>query len=119
MCWVFIKKLSFWFTAANLFLLIAITTGCATYSTPFKGMQAPLVTAISHPLDTEFDKTSTHSKLGRSRSHSILHLLAWGDASVTGAARDGGLTRVHYSDVEVLHILFGVYTSFEVVAVGE
>jgi len=44
--------------------------------------------------------------------------VAWADASIKEAARNGGLTKVEYADYEGLWV-FGVYAEFTVTAHGE
>ena len=42
----------------------------------------------------------------------------WGDMSLDAAARNGGITKIHYADHEILSIL-GVYTQATLIVYGE
>lgn len=71
------------------------------------------------PVDITFDKTSIGSKRGESSSYSILFsIVAFGDASVYAAAREGNITTVNQIDCDLLNIL-GLYTRYTTVVYGE
>ena len=77
--------------------------------------------AYSHtqrPLDMDFDRTTLGTKIGRSHSHSILWLVAWGDAGTRAAAEAGDIEVIHHADVAVTMLLFGVYTRVSTVVYG-
>ena len=97
-------KLVTWFVAAmiSLFLL----SGC-------------VYTHVLTPYDTNLDKTVLGQKKGKAAMHSVLWLVAWGDASTAAAARDGGIGVVNHMDREFLNVLFGVYTETTTIVYGE
>ena len=78
--------------------------------------------AYSHvrvPYDTDYDKTVLGSKEGRASNHSILWLVAWGDAGTQAAAQDGDIRTIYHADVEYRMILFGAYTRYTTVVYGD
>lgn len=84
---------------------------------------APLVGCayanISMPLDTDLDRTELGSKVGRASIHSVLGMVAWGDAGTQAAARNGGLQVLTHADQEVLVILGVVYARRTTVVYGD
>lgn len=76
-------------------------------------------TNISMPLDTDLDNTILGDKVGRSQFHSFLGIVAWGDAGIQAAARDGGLEVLHHADREVFNVLMGLYFRQTTVVYGE
>jgi hypothetical protein len=70
------------------------------------------------PYDTNLDKTVLGQKKGKAAMHSVLWLVAWGDASTAAAARDGGIGVVNHMDREFLNVLFGVYTETTTIVYG-
>jgi len=71
------------------------------------------------PLDTDVDATRLGDKVGRSDLHSVLWLVAWGDAGTQAAAAEGGLTTINHMDVETLAVLFGLYYHRTTIVYGE
>ena len=63
------------------------------------------------------DPDAAATKVGRSEASGIL-LVAFGDASISAAARDGNITRIHHVDVETLHVL-GIYARSTTIVYGE
>ncbi len=57
------------------------------------------------------------SKVGRAEAWGIL-VFATGDASISAAMRNGGITRIHHVDHETLSIL-GVYAKYTTIVYGE
>jgi len=88
--------------------------GCV--SAPF---QPPcgLVAVTKAPLSTD-GNWAAGSKSGSSTAKSVLCLYAWGDCSVTAAARNGGLKRVDYLDYSYLNVI-GIWQEVTVTAYGE
>jgi hypothetical protein len=76
-------------------------------------------THVLTPYDTNLDKTVLGQKKGKAAMHSVLWLVAWGDASTAAAAKDGGLGVVNHMDREFLNVLFGVYTETTTIVYGE
>ena len=56
---------------------------------------------------------------GKTCYHSILWLVAWGDAGSAAAAKEGGITTLRHMDVETTFILFGVYASMTTIVYGD
>jgi hypothetical protein len=76
------------------------------------------------PLTLDFDETRLGSKHATA---SVLYVyeplltsisLAWGDASLAAAAANGGISKIHYVDYEVLNVL-GVFVQFTVHVYGD
>lgn len=91
-----------------------LLAGCV--SAPFQPPTG-LVAVTKAPLSTE-GNWKAGLKQGVAQSQSVLGLYAWGDCSITAAARQGGLTRVNYLDYKYLNII-GIWQQVEVYAYGE
>jgi hypothetical protein len=87
-------------------LFIASLSGCA-YS------------KVTLPLDTDVNETDLGDKEGRASVSSLLWLVAWGDAGVNAAAKNGNITTVKHLDVEQHAVFFGIYTKVTTIAYGE
>lgn len=92
------------FVAAMIVMFLA--TGC-------------VYTHVLTPYDTNLDKTVLGQKKGKAAMHSVLWLVAWGDASTAAAAKDGGLGVVNHMDREFLNVIFGVYTETTTIVYGD
>jgi hypothetical protein len=57
------------------------------------------------------------SKVGRAQAHGIL-IFATGDASISAAMKNGGITRIHHVDSLTTNF-FGVYATYETIVYGE
>lgn len=76
-------------------------------------------TGIGVPVDTTFDKTDmSQTRIGRSASHCMFGLFAWGDATVDTAARKAGLQMVEHVDANIQVLLLGMYSRYEIVVSG-
>ena len=73
---------------------------------------------VTAPLDVDFDATKIGPKTGRSKTHNVLGLFAWGDGSTQAAARNGGLKVIDHADYRSFGIL-GIYSSFTTIVYGE
>jgi len=97
------------------FLLIAFISSCSTTS-PVVGVFYTNVTSPSG------DKVATEAinfdKVGEATCKSVLGLVAWGECSIDGAMKNGGLTKVHHVDQLTMGIAF-FYSEFTVKAYGE
>ncbi len=71
------------------------------------------------PLDTDVNQTELGSKIGKSSNKSILWLVAWGDAGVAAAAKDGDIKVIKHLDMEQQIYLFGVYSKYTTIAYGD
>ena len=74
---------------------------------------------VKSPLDVDLDQTTLGTKTGISEAHSLLWLVAWGDASYARAAKNGGIVTMRHADQEVFTVLFGLYTRYRVVVYGD
>jgi len=95
-------------------LALVLITGCMSVKSPAIGV---LYTELKAPLDAEGDSV-TFSKVGKATCTSIMGLVATGDASISTAMEDGGITRLHHVDYEVKNVL-GFIGEFTIVAYGD
>lgn len=116
-------------TVSSLALgLLAISAvGCAPIiQTPVQPYTGAWYNNNGFPVDINYDHTTNGApqpteigtKSGSSKSHQILFLAAWGDASVQSAAAEGNIKRVDHVDAKLFNIL-GVYSNYELVVKGE
>jgi len=104
--------------AALLVVTGLFVSGCIGYVAPVMPPQGFLFSNVSAPIDTDYEKTPVGYKSGASSSTAILSLFAFGDASVSSAARNGSLETIDHVDYEYMNILF-IYQSFTVRAYGD
>jgi hypothetical protein len=90
----------------------ASLTGCAVSHGP---VTAALVFDMKGPV--AMGAASTSPKTGRAEAWGIL-VYGAGDASITAAMRNGGITRVHHVDNETTNIL-GIYAKYVTIVHGE
>ncbi len=74
---------------------------------------------IRFPLDEDLWKTELGNKVGVSSNHSVLWLVAWGDAGVKKAAENGDITVINHMDMGIQSYLFGVYTRRDTIVYGD
>jgi len=74
---------------------------------------------VSLPLDTNLEDTRLGDKTGRSESHAVLGLVAWGDASTRAAAEEGGIETIRHADMEAFSVLWIVYSRYTTVVYGD
>ncbi len=91
----------------------AMLTGCAVI--PQGPITAPLMLDMKGPVST--GAAAGSAKVGRSEAWGIL-IFATGDASISAAMRNGGVTRVHHVDNETMNIL-GIYAKYTTIVYGE
>jgi len=105
------KKLAHRLTLA--IVSAGLLTGCATVG------HAPVTSLIT--LDEKgpvaVGSAAGSSKVGRSEAWGIL-VFATGDASISAAMRNGGITRIHHVDHETSSFL-GVYAKYTTIVYGE
>ncbi len=89
-----------------VFALLFLSTGC-------------LYTHVLTPYDTNLDKTILGQKKGTATLHSILGLVAWGDASAAAAAKEGGITTMNHMDREIMNVVFGIYFESTTIVYGD
>jgi TRL (tRNA-associated locus)-like protein len=90
----------------------AVLTGCAMGKAP---VFAPITINEQGPVSA--GSAAGSSRIGRATATGIL-LVAWGDASISAAMRNGGITRVHHVDHETMNIM-GVYAKYTTIVYGE
>jgi hypothetical protein len=71
------------------------------------------------PMDRDFNETRLGAKHGKASTHSLLWLVAWGDAGTRAAADNGGITVIRHADWEMHSILFGLYSRSTTVVYGD
>ncbi|MDC0357379.1 TRL-like family protein [Oligoflexia bacterium] len=74
---------------------------------------------VKSPLDKDVNNTVLGSKIGTSKTQSILWLVAWGDGGTAAAAKNGDITTISHLDVRYYSVLFGVYAIRETIAYGD
>ena len=74
---------------------------------------------IRFPLDEDLWKTELGSKVGTASNHSILWLVAWGDAGVKKAAENGGLSVINHMDMGIHSYLLGLYVRRDTIVYGD
>jgi len=92
--------------AAAAIMVMFLVTGC-------------LYTHVLTPYDKNLDKTVLGQKTGKASMHSVLWLVAWGDASSEAAAKQGGITSLNDMDLEFLNVAFGIYTETTTIVYGD
>jgi ABC-type nitrate/sulfonate/bicarbonate transport system substrate-binding protein len=90
----------------------ALITGCALAHGP---VVAPVTIDMKGPVSA--GPAMTASKTGRAEAWGIV-VFATGDASISAAARNGGITRIHHVDHETMNIL-GFYAKNTTIVYGE
>ena len=107
--------------------ILMFGSGCGGYITGmYPGGPSPaglLFTNVDVPaqsLTVATDNTAASVKTGTSSARALLGLIAFGDASIQAAMQDGGITKVHHVDHQVVHILAGgLYLSTTTIVHGE
>ncbi|MGB5157109.1 TRL domain-containing protein [Desulfobacterium sp. N47] len=74
---------------------------------------------VRTPYDTDLNKTVLGNKVGEASIHSILWLVAWGDASTAAAARNGNISVINHMDQQSVSILLGLYCSNTTIVYGD
>ena len=90
---------------------IVMMTGCS-WVAPVNGS---LYTDMKAPIAV--GDASGQSKMGTAKATAILGF-ATGDASISAAMQNGGITKVHHVDSQVKNIL-GIYVEYTTVVYGE
>jgi len=105
----------------SLILLVMLISLCGCMAFPIAPVVPPLATtftSVQAPVDITYNLTEIGSKKGEATSVGVLGLLAFGDASVKTAARDGNLKRVDHIGYEYTNVL-GLVTFYTTVVYGE
>jgi hypothetical protein len=91
----------------------ALLSGCAAMG--HGPVMAPITINMKGPVSA--GPAATGPKVGRAEAWGIL-VFATGDASISAAAANGGITRIHHVDHETLNIL-GIYAKYTTIVRGE
>ncbi len=111
-------------TRTAALLLAILTVGCIATDGGRRPPEGILFTQVKGPLQVNFDSTPVGSRKGTASALYVYDpivtglSLAWGDASIAAAARNGRLKQVNHVDYGRLSILF-VFTRLTVEAYGE
>lgn len=89
-----------------LILISFLVSGCVYYN-------------VQMPLGTEFNKTELGTKIGQSKWHSFLWLVAWGDAGTKAAAQNGDIKVIRHADTKIYSLLFGLYCEVTTIVYGD
>jgi hypothetical protein len=90
----------------------ALLTGCAMGHAP---VVAPITLNERGPVSA--GSAAGQSKVGRATAVGIV-MFAHGDASISAAMANGGITRIHHVDHETFNIL-GLYAKYTTIVYGE
>jgi hypothetical protein len=93
-------------------LCCTLLTGCAIAQGP---VTSGLAFDLKGPVAT--GPATGSSKIGRAEAWGIV-VFASGDASISAAMKNGGITRVHHVDSETTNIL-GLYATYITIVYGE
>jgi hypothetical protein len=74
---------------------------------------------VRFPLDEDLWKTELGSKVGVASNHSIAWLVAWGDAGVQSAAKNGDVHVINHMDMGIESYLFGLYIRRDTIVYGD
>lgn len=88
-------------------------SGCTAAMTPVFG---GLVTQTRGPV-SGVDNTVSQEKRGEAEAQGIV-FIAMGDASISKAMENGGITKIHHIDHESLSVL-GIYSKYRIIVYGE
>ena len=116
--------------AAALLVAASAALACATVQAPVEPPVGFLYHRVSAPIDTNFTATPVGSKVGSADTYYLYFPLnyvsaspipielAFGDAAIERAAKDAGITTIHYVDYEYIRIL-GIYQMVTVKVSGD
>lgn len=74
---------------------------------------------IRVPLDEDLSTTRLGAKTGRASNQQILGLVAWGDAGTQAAAENGGIQTINHADLEIMNVLWFVYSRETTIVYGD
>ncbi len=78
-----------------------------------------LYSNVKLPLDSNLETTDLGSKVGKSDAHSVLGLVAWGDAGTQAAAKEGEIETIKHADQQHFSILGLVYARYRTIVYGD
>lgn len=99
-----------------MIVAVGLVALCGCVSAPFMP-PVGLVSEVKAPLSTD-GNWKVGMKSGSASSQCVLGVCAYGDCSITAAAKNGGLKRVDYVDYKYDNII-GIWQQVTVTAYGE
>lgn len=105
----------------SLILLVMLLSLCGCMAFPIAPVVPPAAATfmnVEAPVDITYNLTEIGSKKGEATSVGVLGLLAFGDASVKAAAKDGNLKRVDHIGCRFTNVLCLV-TFYTTIVYGE
>lgn len=78
-----------------------------------------LYSNTKEPLDTDLNQTKLGAKTGEAKTHEILWLVMWGDASTQAAAKSAGITQLNHADMADFVILGGLWWEHTTIVYGD
>jgi hypothetical protein len=95
-------------------VLVVALTGCsAMVASP---TTAFITANVKGPVAVGDPQVSS-TKVGTAESNAIL-IIAYGDASIATAARNGGITHIHHVDSQSLGVI-GIYAEYQTIVYGD
>lgn len=99
-----------------------VAFACLAFTGCFISPVIPPVGVIYHqsevPVDIAYDNNGVGTKTGVAQSESILGLVAFGDARISTAAANGGISTIDHVDADLFNIL-GVYQRYTTIVHGQ
>lgn len=103
---------------AVIFCMLCVCSGCA--------VDGRLYTNKTIPYSTDFDRTSVGLKKCTIDDFKVKEPFSglgvsaeWMNDSVLQKAKESGITTIHFADLKVLSVWFGIYTKKTLVVYGE
>lgn len=93
-------------------LCVALLGGCALAHGP---VMAPITLDMKGPVAA--GPAATSPKIGRAEAWGVL-VFSTGDASISAAMQNGGITKIHHVDHETQNIL-GIWAKYTTIVYGE
>jgi hypothetical protein len=109
-----------WAVLLAVCAVAVVASGCyaGIYTAPVKPGLGLMFARVNAPISVDYNAAVVSTKTGEATAENILGLIEIGDCSAEAAARNGGLTKIHYLDYKFENIL-GVYSKFTTIAHGE
>lgn len=108
------KKVSLFLAAA---FCAAMMSSCSIASFLGNG-EALIYEGTTAPLTVTSNPISNNIKVGRSNSVMVLGLVGVGDGGINAAAKNGGISKISFVDVQKTSIL-GMFTKSETIVYGD
>ena len=102
--------------AGMIAALSAASVGC--YSAPVMPPSGLVYSKVEAPVSPAVMGREVGALKGEASAKSLFGLVAWGDASVEAAIRDGGITSPRHIDYKFFNVAL-VYQEFTTIVYGE